>query len=327
MSDSTREVLVHVGAGIGNVILATPLFVALHEMGYTIDVWLTCDYAQTASLLKPWSVIRTVMTDSFLDLRSRDYTHIVPAIPPFYWRRYAAQYSNTLRLVSRPGDSLFYQDEQEFYLSFARRLGYATDRRPLLCLPAAPSDTYEVGSHTLVIAPGCKTGEMAAKRWPHYSELVDEFDNVAVVGTADDLRRYNGQPTQFSPHVKTFVDRLTLRETAELLAAAGAVVANDTGLAYVSAAIGTPTLILFGPTPHTSLGLLPPNVRVLRAGFACEPCWFNARFSACAGRIDCLAATQVPAVIRSLEELGFSGEKRSERSIAMQDHCELLVEG
>jgi ADP-heptose:LPS heptosyltransferase len=157
---------------------------------------------------------------------------------------------------------------------------------------------------------------MAAKRWPHYSELVDEFDDVAVVGTADDLQRYDGKPMRFSPHVKTFVDRITLRETAELLAAAGAVVANDTGLAYVSAAVGTPTLILFGPTPHTTLGLLPPNVRVLRTGLACEPCWFNARFRACTGRIDCLAATPVRAVVRLLAELGFPGANRSERSIA-----------
>jgi ADP-heptose:LPS heptosyltransferase len=316
MSDRTRAVLVHVGAGIGNVILSTPLFLALHEMGYAVDVWLTGDYAQTADLLKSWSVIRSVLTDSSFDLRSRDYTHIIPAIPPFYWRRFAARYSKTLSLVPRPGDSLFYQDEQEFYLSFARRLGYAADRRPLLSLPVAPSETEGVSLHTLVIAPGCKTGEMAAKRWPHYPQLANEFDDVAVVGTADDLRRYDGTPIQFSPHVKTFVDRLTLRETAELLAAAGAVVANDTGLAYVSVAVGVPTLILFGPTPHASLGQLPSNVRVLRTGLPCEPCWFNARFRACAGRIDCLAATPVDAVVHSLEELGFSGANRSERLAA-----------
>jgi heptosyltransferase I len=96
----------------------------------------------------------------------------------------------------------------------------------------------------------------------------------------------------------------------------GAVVANDTGLAYVSAAVGTPTLILFGPTPHTSLGLLPPNVCILRTGLACEPCWFNGRFHACAGRIDCLTVIPVGAVVRALKELGFSSANRSDRSVA-----------
>jgi ADP-heptose:LPS heptosyltransferase len=110
-------------------------------------------------------------------------------------------------------------------------------------LPIASSELQEIGLNTLVIAPGSKTGEMSAKRWPYYSELANEFDDVAVVGTADDLQRYDNTPLWFGPHVKTFVDRLTLRETAELLVAAGAVVANDTGLAYISAAVGTPTLI------------------------------------------------------------------------------------
>ena len=290
------EVLVQIGAGIGNVVLATPLLAALHEMRFKVDVWLCGDYAQTVDLLRAWSAVRTVSTDASLDPRSRPYTHLIPAIPPFYWPRYAPRYPPTLPVLPRPSESLFYQDEQEFYLSFARRLGYAPDTRPLVRLPIALAEVQEIGLNTLVIAPGSKTGEMSAKRWPYYSELADEFDNVAVVGTADDLQRYDNTPLRFSPHVKTFVDRLTLRETAELLAAAAVVVANDTGLAYISAAVGTPTLILFGPTPHIALGRLPPNVRVLRAGLACEPCWFGRRFHACAGRIDCLRRLSVSRV-------------------------------
>jgi hypothetical protein len=127
MSNCARAVLAHVGAGIGNVILSTPLFLALHELGYSVDVWLSGDYAQTTDLLESWSAIRSVLTDSSLDLH-KDYAHIIPAIPPFYWRRY----SRALRLVPRPCDSLFYQDEQEFYLSFARRIGYAGNRQPFL---------------------------------------------------------------------------------------------------------------------------------------------------------------------------------------------------
>jgi ADP-heptose:LPS heptosyltransferase len=111
----------------------------------------------------------------------------------------------------------------------------------------------------------------------------------------------------FAAHVRSFVGRLTLRDTAELLASAGVVVANDSGLAHVAAAVGTPTLMIFGPTPHATLGRFPHNVRVLRAGMPCEPCWFGrARFEACARRIDCLrslSAGQVEAAIASIREL------------------------
>jgi hypothetical protein len=278
------------------VVLATPLLVALSELQFTVDVWLDGDYDQTADLLKAWSVIRAISTGPALDLRPGPYRHIIPAVPPFYWPRYASKLSSTLPLVPRASESLFYHDEQEFYLSFARQLGYPSDKRPSVCLPIASSEPQEVGLHTLVVAPGSKTGEMTAKRWPYFSELANEFDDVAVVGTTDDLQRHDKMPLRFAPHVKTFVDRLTLRETAELIASAGAVVANDTGIAYVSAAVGTPTLILFGPTPHITLGRLPPNVHVLRTGLTCEPCWFGHRFQACAGRIDCLRRLCVSSV-------------------------------
>ena len=305
VTSDTGEVLAHIGAGIGNVVLATPLLVALHELRFTVDVWLSGDYEQTADLLKPWSAIRGISTDQSLDLRSRAYQHVIPAIPPFYWSRYAYKLSSALPLVSRPSESLFYRDEQEFYLSFARRLGYPLDRKPFVSLPVAPSEHREVSMNTLVIAPGCKTGEMTAKRWPYYSALADRFDDVAVVGTSDDLRKTSGKSMGFGSHVKSFVDRLTLRETAEVIAAAGAFVGNDSGLSHIAAAVGTPTVVIFGPTSEQVLGSLPSNVRVVRSGLRCEPCWFNERFHACSGRIDCLAQVTIDDVVRSLVEVGF----------------------
>ena len=298
-------VQVHLGAGVGNIVLATPLLVALHELGFSTDVVLAADYMETADLLRQWTVVREIFTSTTRFPPAQYYSWVIPAIPPFYWARYARKFATTRNVVARPPDALFYHDEQEYYWTFARSLGCVSERRPSCTLPITPFRPPDIAQRTLFLAPGCKTGEMAAKRWPHYSELADEFDDVAVVGTADDLRRYDGTPIYFGRHVKTFVDRLTLRQTAELLAGAGAVVANDTGLAYVSAAVGTPTLILFGPTPHRSLGQLPPNVRILRAGLACEPCWFQARFRACANRIDCLAQVSVDDAVCLLEELGF----------------------
>jgi ADP-heptose:LPS heptosyltransferase len=305
LTRNTEEVLVHIGAGIGNVVLATPLLVALRELHFTTDIWLTSDYAQTRDLLWGWGAVRAISTDASLDLRSKGYKHVIAAIPPFYWSRYASRFPRMLPLVPRPSDSLFYQDEQEFYLTFARRLGFPPNRKLSVCLPIAPSEVPRVGSNTLVIAPGCKTGEMAAKRWPYFSELADRFDDVAIVGTSDDMQHSNGKLMRFGSHVKSFVDRLTLRETAEVIAEAGAFVGNDSGLSHIAAAVGTSTVMIFGPTPDQTLGGFPPNVRVLRRHSACEPCWFNSRFHACAGRIDCLAEIPVDVVVSLLAELGF----------------------
>ncbi|MFL6227745.1 MAG: glycosyltransferase family 9 protein [Pyrinomonadaceae bacterium] len=294
-----REVLVHLAAGVGNVVLATPLVVALADLGFTVDVLLGADYAQTAELLRGWSIVREVYAGGSRVTRWRDYDALVPAVPPFYWSRFARLYAGDARAVERPPASLFYRDEQQFYLAFAHRLGADSSAHPVYRLPVAPADGLGVGGATLVIAPGSKGGEMRAKRWGGFAELAELFDDVAVVGTSEDLLTSAGKTLKFPPHARLFVDRLTLVETAQVLAAAGVVVANDSGLAHVAAAVGTPTVMIFGPTPHETLGRLAPNVEVLRAGLACEPCWFGARVRACDARLSCLREIPVERVARA----------------------------
>lgn len=293
--------LVHLSAGIGNVVLATPLLIALHDLGFVVDVRLDADYSGTAELLDGWSVVRGIHSAAGRAPLSEAYDRLVPALPPFYWARFAALYRNR-EFVARPPDELFYRNEQAYYLEFARALGFASDP-PFYRLAVAPGADRGVTATTIVIAPGCKTGEMAAKRWPGFAQLAHRLSDVAVVGTADDMIQRDGSRLCFPDHVKMFIDALSIRETAETLAAAGLVVGNDSGLSHVSAATGTPTLMLFGPTPDRELGPLPPNVRVLRRGLACEPCWFHQRFAACDARIDCLRELTVDAVMTALDQM------------------------
>lgn len=313
MSCSSHEVLVHLGAGIGNVVLATPLLAALNEMGFIVDIWLTADYPQTADLLRPWGLVREVFSNPRAVPAFSRYGHIVPSLPPFYWPRFASRFSSSHNLVARPNEAMFYADEQEFYLTFARALGYPPERKPYCRLPISGSEAFGTTEQTLVLAPGCKTGEMAAKRWPFFPELAQCFDDVAVVGTSDDLQQYDGQPTRFGDQVRSWVNSLSLRQTAELLASSGAVVANDTGLAHIAAATGTLTVMIFGPTPWRALGHMPPNVRCLQRGERCEPCWHHGRLRACGGRVDCLHQIEVRTVVETLHQMGFQHQTSHSR--------------
>lgn len=326
-----RACLVHLASGVGNIVLATPLLLALDELGYDVHVCLDADYTQTADLLQPWSVVRAVHGGGLAALLRRPravtgqphrWDAIVPAVPPFYWPRFARAYAGPIvdasggaQIVARPSDRVFALDEQAFYLAFAHTLGYPATVRPLPYLPIGPRDgETRAGARTVVLAPGCKTGTMAAKRWPHFEALAARFDDVVVVGTTDDLRQFDGAPLRFPAHVRSFVDALTLRETAELMAAAAIVVGNDSGLSHVAAAVGVATLMLFGPTDDTCLGPQPPNVTVLRAGLPCEPCWKTAPLAACLKRVDCLACLDVDRVehaVRSLMNIA-SEENRDE---------------
>lgn len=294
-------VLVHLAAGVGNLVLATPLLVALEEMGFRTHVWLDADYPETADLFEGWSAVAKITNRPPGDVA--EYAHVIPAAPPFYWSRFAAVFSRFSAVMPRPSDSLFYENEQAFYLAFARALGYPADRAPAYRLPIGPNERWGVTACTVVLAPGCKTGEMSKKRWPFYGELSACLEDVCVVGTTDDIRTADGSELVFAPHVRSFIGRLTLRETAELLASAGLVVGNDSGLSHIAAAVGTPTLMIFGPTPDLALGALPSNVRVLRAGLRCEPCWLANRFGECNGRIECLRQIDVYRVLREIRQL------------------------
>lgn len=292
------NLLVHLGAGIGDIVLATPLLLVLEAHGCRCDLALDADYPETASLFEDWSAVRAIVP--FDPARSRLYDRVLPAVPPFYEYRHARAYARLPNAVPRPPAALFDQNRQAWYLDFARALGCGVSRAPLPRLPVAPSHTYGVTARTLLIAPGSKTGEMAMKRWPGFPELASRFDDVAVVGTPDDLHGPARDPLPFPPHVRLLAGRLSLRETAAAMAAAGAVAANDSGLAHLAAAAGAPVVMIFGPTPHLALGPLHPWVTVLRSSLPCEPCWTSNRFSACERRLDCLRAVSVHSAAEAL---------------------------
>ena len=293
--------LVHLAAGIGDVVLATPLLALLARQGFAVDVRVDGDYPETADLLRDWGALRRVSVGT--NAPPGTYRAVLPAVPPFYWPRYAAQYRGVANAVARPPDAGFHCDEQGWYLGFAAPFAAAAEA-PFCTLPVAPDPALGIGAGTLVLAPGCKGGEMAAKRWPHFPALAEMFADVAIVGTADDVARCGA----FPPHARSHVGRLSLRATAAALAAAGAVVANDSGLGHVAAAVGVPTVLLFGPTSDCAPGRFPPNVTVLRPALACAPCWFGARFAACAGRIDCLAALPPARVAAAVRAAGLSAQ-------------------
>jgi hypothetical protein len=157
-----------------------------------VDVLLDAAYLETADLLLGWSAIRRVFKSVSDAPYLGAYDIVVPAIPPFYWGRHAHTYRTVNNLVTRPPDALFYANEQDYYLEFARALECDTSHPPHYFLPCGSHDNHGVWHNTLVLAPGCKTGEMASKRWPYFVELADRFKDVVLVGTIDDMFRADG---------------------------------------------------------------------------------------------------------------------------------------
>lgn len=66
--------------------------------------------------------------------------------------------------------------------------------------------------------------------------------------------------------------KLSLSEAASVLAHASGIVAVDTGLGHLAAALAVPTVSLYGPTDPLRTGTLGPRQLHLKADFPCVPC-------------------------------------------------------
>lgn len=67
-------------------------------------------------------------------------------------------------------------------------------------------------------------------------------------------------------------DRLDLRGIVELLGSSAAIVSVDSGIGHLAAALGVPTLALYGPTDAKLTGCRGTSVVNLSSDFECAPC-------------------------------------------------------
>jgi heptosyltransferase-2 len=66
--------------------------------------------------------------------------------------------------------------------------------------------------------------------------------------------------------------RTSLTDLMGVLSQLSLLLANDSGPMHLAAALGTPTLAVFGPTDPRETAPLGPRVRVVRESVDCSPC-------------------------------------------------------
>jgi len=116
-----------------------------------------------------------------------------------------------------------------------------------------------------------------AKRWQmeSYAALNDKIQtesgaNVVLIGANSeaDVSLEVAEKSKIKPFVLT--GKTSLAEVTEILSVCDLLVSNDTGPAHIAAALGTKTLVIFGPTnPVTTQ---PWNSEIIRNGVECSPC-------------------------------------------------------
>lgn len=115
---------------------------------------------------------------------------------------------------------------------------------------------------------------LEARRWPesNFSEVARRmiargFDVTFIAGPAEEKVTKRAADSVHGSSI--FKGRLP--DCARLISASRAVIANDNGIAHLAAAVGTPVLALFGPTPveHGPIG---ERARSFRPS-SCPPCF------------------------------------------------------
>ncbi len=127
----------------------------------------------------------------------------------------------------------------------------------------------------VVLGPGSTNSR--AKRWPaeRFATLADLLSidsSVVIIGAPDEQT----VAAEVGKHARSTPIDLTgktgLDEATAILAVADLFVSNDMGLAHVASAVGTNTIVIFGPTNDVTTRPYGENSTVIRREVECSPC-------------------------------------------------------
>lgn len=173
------------------------------------------------------------------------------------------------RLAAFGVTSTWRDDEHEVlrWCRLVTEAGMPADPRRL-DIPAAPGGV----PGAVVLHPGAA---LPSRRWP-VGRWADVARGLAAAGHRVLVTGGPGERDDASavaqrarlPERDVLAGRTSAGELAAVVAAASLVVAPDTGVAHLATAVGTPSVVLFGPTPPALWGPPPdrPRHRVLWAG-------------------------------------------------------------
>lgn len=155
--------------------------------------------------------------------------------------------------------------------------------------PSAKDEQYVqqwLKQQNLKDAPILAIGPSASfdlKKWPleYFDQLVRELSskslNILLVGGPNEPET-TAIYQRFSTHICNAAGQFSPIQTAALLKKCALVICNDTSISHMAEAMGTPCLVLFGPTVR-EFGYAPylSNSLMLETDLPCRPCSRNGK--------------------------------------------------
>lgn len=164
------------------------------------------------------------------------------------------------------------------------------------------SNNLTLDKKVLVLCPGAEFGP--SKQWPvtHYAEVAKEHLangwQVWLLGSDKD-RAVCQELDEITGHqTVVLAGKTSLPQAVDLMSFASLVVANDSGLMHIAAALQKPLIAVYGSTDPGHTPPLSQNHAIARLNLDCSPCF---KRECPLGHLDCLRDLS-PSKILSLAE-------------------------
>ncbi len=303
--NAAPRILVRLPNWLGDVVLARPLLHALRRAQPSAEV---CGVAPRPLLelleqdgvldrLEPWPTTphgREALLERLRAWRPGAAVILPPSFSSAWWSwrtgaqirvgyRHQGRGPLLTRGLSRPARGEMHLSEE--YLALGRTFGARPGAVPPLAISqpaqrAAAERLAENGvgaARYAVLGPGASYGP--AKRWAagRYAALGRVLAArdlcVLVCGAAGEVETCLEVGAGIGPGATVLAGRTSLLEQAAILRRAAVAVCNDSGLAHLSAAVGAPTVVIFGSTSSAWTAPLGERVRVVQRPPVCSPCF------------------------------------------------------
>ena len=138
--------------------------------------------------------------------------------------------------------------------------------------------THDIREEDSVVAICPGSINSRAKRWPveAYAALADRLiesqRQVLLIGSQEEAEVSKDVMSRMRHRPIVLTGKTTLDQITAVLATVDLVVTNDTGPAHIGAALGRPTIVIFGPTNPLTTRPFSPEAEILRHPPECAPC-------------------------------------------------------
>lgn len=136
-----------------------------------------------------------------------------------------------------------------------------------------------IDSSKKIVAIAAGSTNSRAKRWgaASYAALNDMIQNelganVVLLGAADEADVSDKVIALSKTKPLDLTGKTDLANAVAVLCEIDLLISNDMGLAHVAPAVGTDTIVIFGPTNPETTRPFSENAQVIRAGVECSPC-------------------------------------------------------